>query len=63
MREAAFRNMPNLPKSAKRKERRQELKASYLAGMSRKSYKRRSALNRQANGQPETKPDSDTLKI
>ena len=32
-------------KSVKRKERRQEQKASYLAGMSRKSYKHRSALN------------------
>ena len=34
-----------MPKSAKRKERRQEQKASYLAGRSRKSYKHRSALN------------------
>ena len=53
-----------MPKSAKRKERRQEQKASYLAGMSRESYKHRSALNvgldedRQANGQPKTRPDS-----
>ena len=53
-----------MPKSAKRKERRQEQKASYLAGMSRESYKRRSALNVEldedgrANGQPETRQDS-----
>ena len=56
-----------MPKSAKRKERRQEQKASYLAGMSRKSYKHRSALNvglvgldedGRANGQPEIRPDS-----
>ena len=47
-----------MPKSAKRKERRQEQKASYL------SYKHRSALNvgldedGRANRQPEIRPDS-----